>query len=29
MTMPLYLCSPVTGWPIYTPRHRISLFIGF
>jgi hypothetical protein len=20
----LYLCPPVTGWPSYTPRHRVS-----
>jgi hypothetical protein len=22
-TRSLYLCPPVTGWPSYTPRHRI------
>jgi hypothetical protein len=24
-TRSLYLCPPVTGWPSYTPRHRIPI----
>jgi hypothetical protein len=28
-TRSLYLCLPVTGWPSYTPRHRVPFSLSF